>query len=490
MTPLVLDTIPKLRHEGHERNVIAGEWDMALLDASIGGLACGSLAGGPPIARPADAMQEAGFFESGGGMMAFIALIGFVTCLNGGAPRPPAPGFTVSPLSPQAATAPRLAPQAAVVPRLASPAPVAEEPPVAAALVAPEAAPENPEAEAEFAASETPTPLLDALAAAQEVAEEPARAKPELEVAASEAPRPLAEATAPAMPAVMVDDIATSSISPKPGLPAADLLPPSFEFSIGGAIRVSGVVADKVTGAALLADLKAVHGAGSVTGAVAVDARRASAAWLSKMPAALKSLKSPGLTVLFSGDDIVLRGRISDAERARLSSVLAQLFGGGVKVVALADHLNGVSARANGEVAKSLAALQPGFSAADLVGALNLSILNFTSSSADLPENERALLSEAAALFKQLPKGTLIEISGHTDSTGAEEENVPLSRRRAEAVRALLVKAGVNPTMLVATGHGGSVPIAGNESVEGRFRNRRIEYRLASAKPEGAPILP
>jgi OmpA-OmpF porin, OOP family len=57
--------------------------------------------------------------------------------------------------------------------------------------------------------------------------------------------------------------------------------------------------------------------------------------------------------------------------------------------------------------------------------------------------------------------------------------NVPLSQRRADAVRKTLVDAGVAPAALTAKGFGSANPIASNDSVEGRFRNRRIEYRVA-----------
>jgi OOP family OmpA-OmpF porin len=53
-----------------------------------------------------------------------------------------------------------------------------------------------------------------------------------------------------------------------------------------------------------------------------------------------------------------------------------------------------------------------------------------------------------------------------------------LSQQRAEAVRAALIEAGVDPSMLVAKGYGSASPVAGNDTLEGRFRNRRIEYRV------------
>jgi outer membrane protein OmpA-like peptidoglycan-associated protein len=51
-----------------------------------------------------------------------------------------------------------------------------------------------------------------------------------------------------------------------------------------------------------------------------------------------------------------------------------------------------------------------------------------------------------------------------------------LSQQRAEAVRSYLVEQGVPPGMLVAKGYGDTRPVASNDTDEGRFRNRRIEF--------------
>jgi outer membrane protein OmpA-like peptidoglycan-associated protein len=72
----------------------------------------------------------------------------------------------------------------------------------------------------------------------------------------------------------------------------------------------------------------------------------------------------------------------------------------------------------------------------------------------------------------------VIEIAGYTDNTGDAAANVSLSQQRAEAVRNELIRNGVNPAMLVAKGYGGANPVANNDLLEGRFRNRRIEYHV------------
>ena len=88
-----------------------------------------------------------------------------------------------------------------------------------------------------------------------------------------------------------------------------------------------------------------------------------------------------------------------------------------------------------------------------------------------LAEGERIIA--VPTLIKKLPPGTKVHIDGYTDASGAAAANVALSRRRAEAVRALLIDAGVAPAMLKAKGHGAA------RATEGDNRSdRRIEFSV------------
>ena len=77
-------------------------------------------------------------------------------------------------------------------------------------------------------------------------------------------------------------------------------------------------------------------------------------------------------------------------------------------------------------------------------------------------------------------------VIAHSDSTGTEEHNLELSRRRAKAVMAYLVSRGVSPTSLRFRGLGGSQPAADNATEEGRDRNRRVEFRLSTRDGQGS----
>lgn len=91
------------------------------------------------------------------------------------------------------------------------------------------------------------------------------------------------------------------------------------------------------------------------------------------------------------------------------------------------------------------------------------------------------LLERAYQILKQHPQLT-VEISGHTSAEGNADKNLDLSLRRAQAVRAYLVKRGIPEARILTVGHGADVPIADNASEEGRRKNRRIEFRILRAE--------
>ncbi len=75
-------------------------------------------------------------------------------------------------------------------------------------------------------------------------------------------------------------------------------------------------------------------------------------------------------------------------------------------------------------------------------------------------------------------KGRRFEVIGHTDAQGAAAQNVLLSAERANAVRAYLTSRGIAPELIQTSGAGADRPVAGNDTTEGRARNRRIEFRV------------
>lgn len=74
-----------------------------------------------------------------------------------------------------------------------------------------------------------------------------------------------------------------------------------------------------------------------------------------------------------------------------------------------------------------------------------------------------------------------LEIRGHTDSAGREEDNLRISLERAQAVKDYLVEHGIEPERLEVRGVGSTQPIARNDTDRGRAANRRVELRIVSA---------
>jgi outer membrane protein OmpA-like peptidoglycan-associated protein len=88
-------------------------------------------------------------------------------------------------------------------------------------------------------------------------------------------------------------------------------------------------------------------------------------------------------------------------------------------------------------------------------------------------------LNELVEALKAKPD-LVIGIAGHTDNVGSPESNMKLSADRANAVRDYLLKHGIDPKRVVATGYGESEPVAPNDTPEGRQQNRRTEVRIIS----------
>lgn len=103
--------------------------------------------------------------------------------------------------------------------------------------------------------------------------------------------------------------------------------------------------------------------------------------------------------------------------------------------------------------------------------------LTFSSDRAEIRSNFYEVLNSVVLVLQEFDK-TLIEITGHTDSTGNESYNQGLSEERASSVATYLKSQQIVPERVVTHGFGERFPIAGNETAEGRQANRRVEMRL------------
>lgn len=106
----------------------------------------------------------------------------------------------------------------------------------------------------------------------------------------------------------------------------------------------------------------------------------------------------------------------------------------------------------------------------------------FATNSSTLNTTSRSSLDKFATSLQNNPD-TDVKIYGHTDSTGSDAINDPLSQRRAESVYNYLVSKGISGTRMASQGFGSHQPVADNSTVAGRAQNRRVEvYILPNAK--------
>ena len=107
--------------------------------------------------------------------------------------------------------------------------------------------------------------------------------------------------------------------------------------------------------------------------------------------------------------------------------------------------------------------------------------ITFASGSADLNPGFFGVLDSVALVLKEYDK-TIIDVSGHTDSTGFAQKNQALSQERAGTVAQYLRTKGIVAQRIASTGYGSTRPVAGNDTAGGRQRNRRVELTLTPLK--------
>ena len=102
----------------------------------------------------------------------------------------------------------------------------------------------------------------------------------------------------------------------------------------------------------------------------------------------------------------------------------------------------------------------------------------FDTNQASVRTDMRPALDEVAKTLASY-QSTFIDVTGHTDSTGGDAINQPLSERRAAAVADYLQYQGVQRARMATKGYGSQFPVASNGSEDGRSKNRRVEIRLS-----------
>jgi outer membrane protein OmpA-like peptidoglycan-associated protein len=103
--------------------------------------------------------------------------------------------------------------------------------------------------------------------------------------------------------------------------------------------------------------------------------------------------------------------------------------------------------------------------------------VTFASDSAEIRSSFFPVLNSVSLVLDEYDK-TIVEVLGHTDSTGSDSYNQSLSERRAGSVGAYLVAQGIDSRRVLSQGYGETHPVASNDTPDGRQQNRRVEIRL------------
>lgn len=224
-------------------------------------------------------------------------------------------------------------------------------------------------------------------------------------------------------------------------------------------VVVTGVVPNEATKARLIARLQSLYG-NRVVDQLAVGNVIAPPNWTTNVEKIfnenLKQVRQGQLNV--NGTTVNLRGQIgNETLRQQLVSHIATNLTSSFNVK---DALTVMSSAQT-----------------DINDMLAGRIIEFDSGSANIRASSQGLLDAIAQRIASLGNKH-VEVIGHTDNQGNPNNNLILSRARAEAVKAYLVQKGIAAERITTNGLGDAQPVADNETPEGRTRNRRIEFRI------------
>ncbi|MBU4254861.1 MAG: OmpA family protein, partial [Acidobacteria bacterium] len=104
-------------------------------------------------------------------------------------------------------------------------------------------------------------------------------------------------------------------------------------------------------------------------------------------------------------------------------------------------------------------------------------VIEFENGSHQLSERDKQTLKTIVEMIQD-DQESRIEIQGHTDNVGSSSSNLLLSENRANSVKDHLIALGVDSNRLSVKGHGDTQPVADNNTVEGRRKNRRVTFTV------------
>lgn len=230
----------------------------------------------------------------------------------------------------------------------------------------------------------------------------------------------------------------------------------------GTQVTVTGVVGTDAEKQALLDAAKAAAPGATIVDKVTVTAGANAPAASALAPLLAATLKGDG-GVAFDGKAVTLTGAVADdAAKTAAGTAAAAAFPGAT----VTNNLTVAPASAAG------CSTLP----ADLKAITAASKITFDTDGSTLVAGQDSI-AKIADKWKACATAKLV-VTGYTDNTGDAAYNVTLSGKRADAVKAALVSAGVKADAISASGKGADNPIADNGTDAGRSANRRVEITV------------
>ena len=178
-------------------------------------------------------------------------------------------------------------------------------------------------------------------------------------------------------------------------------------------------------------------------------------------------------------NQIMLAARTREAENAKASAANSQAVA--ADALSQRDQANQEAAQAQAE----LAALKATPTPRGLV--LTLGDVMFDTGRSELKSGGMRKIEQLAQFLTEHPERR-VQIDGFTDSVGSDAYNEELSQRRADAVKAALVRQNIDAARISTEGYGKAYPVASNNDSGGRQLNRRVEVVIGGAN--GSAIAP
>ncbi|TCO44450.1 OOP family OmpA-OmpF porin [Kribbella antiqua] len=265
-------------------------------------------------------------------------------------------------------------------------------------------------------------------------------------------------------------DGGTTESTPTPPPPAA--IAPFEVGRTAQAIRVQAVVRDQAVKDAVAAEVgKVIDEGKEFDNRITVDAATGLPDASALAPLIQALAFGPGdVSARYDGTTITLTGQVADqAAKATAARAAAKAVPGAV--VANELELPPPPKPEVSEACRTFGSRLAEFSRHNKIV--------FLSGTSIVNDASKGSVIRAAALLKTCTTAR-VEVAGHTDNLGSPATSLPLSQRRADAVKATLVRLGVRADRILAHGYGESFPVAPNTTAAGRIANRRAEIRVQS----------